>query len=115
MQFCSGWISIAADCRAPLRTILRTTVLRIFEKYDRRADNLPVPCTHLFYMATKAKTKTKPKTKRRRWLTLKDALRIVRKEHPGLSLDLQRRIAQRNVTLDELASHVERYREEHPT
>jgi hypothetical protein len=57
MQFCSGWISIAADCRAPLCTILRTTVLRIFEKYDRRADNLPVPCTHLFYMATKVKDK----------------------------------------------------------
>jgi hypothetical protein len=70
-------------------------------------------------MATKAKTKTrtktKTKTKRRRWLTLKDALRNARKEHPGLSLDLQRRIAQRKVTLDELASHVERYREEHAT
>ena len=75
----------------------------------------PGAITHLFYMATKAKTKAKTKTKRRRWLTLKDALRNVRKEHPGLSLDLQRRIAQRNVTLDELASHVERYREEHAT
>ena len=99
-----------------MRTTLRSAVLRIFEKYDRRADNLPVPCTHLFYMATKAKTKTRPKikakTKRRRWLTLKDALRSVRKEHPGLSLDLQRRMAQREVTLDELASHVERYRAE---
>ena len=95
--------------------MLHTAVLRIFEKYDKRADNLPVPCTHLFYMATRAKTETKPKTKRRRWLTLKDALRIVRKEHPGLSLDLQRRMAQREVTLDELASHVERYREEHAT
>jgi hypothetical protein len=68
-------------------------------------------------MVTKARTKTKikNKTKRRRWLTLKDALRNVRKEHPGLSLDLQRRMAQRKVTLDELASHVERYREEHAT
>ena len=98
--------------------MLRTLVLRIFAKYDRRADNLSVPCTHLFYMATKAKTKTKIKAKtktRRRWLTLKDALLNVRKEHPGLSLDLQRRMAQRKVTLDELASHVERYREEHAT
>jgi len=66
-------------------------------------------------MATKAKTKAKTKTRRRRWLALKDALRNVRKEHPGLSLDLQRRMAQRMVTLDELASHVERYREEHAT
>jgi len=74
-----------------------------------------VSCTHLFYMATKAKTKAKTKTRRRRWLALKDALRNVRKEHPGLSLDLQRRMAQRMVTLDELASHVERYREEHAT
>ena len=75
--------------------------------------NLLLPCTHLSYVAQKAKTKTKTKARRRRSLTLKDALRNVRKEHPGLSLDMQRRMAQRNVTLDELASHVERYREEH--
>jgi hypothetical protein len=69
-------------------------------------------------MATKAKPKTKIKAKtktRRRWLTLNDALRNVRKEHPGLSVDVQRRMAQRKVTLDELASHVQRYREEHTT
>ena len=70
---------------------------------------------HGYKSKNKDKAKTKTKTKRRRWLTLKDALRNVRKEHPGLSLDLQRRIAQRKVTLDELASHVERYREEHAT
>jgi hypothetical protein len=58
---------------------------------------------------------TKRKTKRRRRLTLSDALRNVRKEHPGLSFDVQQRIAQRAVRLDELASHVERYREEHLT
>jgi len=97
--------------------MLLTLVLRIFAKYDRRTDNLPVPCTHLFYMATKAKTKakTRTKSKRGRWLTLKDALRNVRKEHPGLSVEVQRRMAQRKVTLDELASHVQRYREEHAT
>jgi hypothetical protein len=111
-------IFIVTDCGTSLRTMLRTLVLRIFAKYDRRAGNLPVPCTHLFYMATKEKTKTKikAKTKKRRpWLTLEDALRRVRKEHPGLSSDLQRRMAQRKATLDELASHVERYREEHAT
>jgi hypothetical protein len=60
-------------------------------------------------MATKI---LKTKKNRRRRLTLKDALRRVRKEHPGLSLNTQRRIAQRKVTLGELAIHVERYREE---
>jgi hypothetical protein len=39
----------------------------------------------------------------------------VRKEHPGLPWNTQHRIAQRKVTLDELAIHVERYREEHMT
>lgn len=57
--------------------------------------------------------KTRTKAKSRRSLTLKDALRNVRREHPGLSLDTQRRMAQRKVALAELASHVERYRQEH--
>jgi hypothetical protein len=65
------------------------------------------------YMATQKRLKTK--TNRGRRLTLKDALRKVRKEHPGLPWNTQHRIAQRKVTLDELAIHVERYREEHMT
>ena len=60
-----------------------------------------------------AKKTRKAKANRRRSLTFKDALRNVRKLHPGLSLNAQRRIAQRHVMLDELALHVDRYRQEH--